>query len=63
MKIFLLLYWDKVWKMFKGFLCVEKEFYFKQKLESCCNDFVQDVYFGEEFDRLLEEVCEVKLDI
>lgn len=48
--------------MFKKF-SVEKELYFKQKFESCCNDFVQDVYFGEEFDRLLEEVCEVKLDI
>lgn len=49
--------------MSKGPSCVEKEFHFKQKLESCCNDLVQDVYLGEEFDRLLEEVREVKPDI
>ena len=43
--------------------CVAKELHFKQKLESHCNNLVQDVYLDEEFDKLLEEVREVKPDI
>lgn len=43
--------------------CVEIELHFKWKVEKRCNALMQDVYLDEEFEKLLEEVREVKPDI